>query len=74
VELSTGIHEAKELRDGGKAFNGKGVSKAIRSVEKISTALQGMLVVEQERIDGTMLKLDGTHDKSRLGANAILSS
>ncbi|MFT4309273.1 MAG: phosphopyruvate hydratase [Candidatus Woesearchaeota archaeon] len=70
---STGLHEAKELRDNNKAYNGLGVSKAIRNVEKISTLLKGVMVVDQERIDSMMIKLDNTSDKSRIGANAMLA-
>ena len=71
---STGVHEAKELRDGGRAFGGLGVQKAIRSVSILSRHLQGMDVCEQEDIDSAMIELDGTSDKSRLGANAILGA
>lgn len=70
---STGSHEAHELRDGGKAWNGKGVEKAIASIERIERTLKGELVVHQERIDGIMRKLDGTKNKSKLGANAMLA-
>ena len=70
---STGTHEAHELRDGGKKWDGKGVTKAIGSVEYIGKALAGELVVHQERIDSVMRKLDGTPNKSKLGANAMLA-
>ncbi len=70
---STGIHEALELRDGSKAYNGKGVQKAVSNVSKISRKLQGIDCSDQEKIDQLMIKLDGTSDKSNLGANAILS-
>lgn len=71
---STGAHEAWELRDGDKSvFMGKGVLKAVENVnEKIGQALQGMDALDQAEIDGTMLALDGTENKSNLGANAIL--
>ncbi len=70
---STGIHEALELRDGGTRFLGFGVQKAIYNVEKIiAPKLKGINCREQEKIDRLMIKLDGTKNKSRLGANAIL--
>ena len=70
---STGEHEAVELRDGGKTFMGKGVSKAVENVNTIlANKITGMLVFEQNLIDQTMLELDGTPNKSKLGANAIL--
>lgn len=71
---STGKHEAHELRDKRKAFSGKGVEKAIRNVnEKIRDALLGIPADDQFRIDEVLIKLDGTKNKSTLGANAILS-
>jgi enolase len=71
---STGIHEAMELRDGGKSFMGKGVSEAIANVnKKISVELEGLPVSDQTLIDHVMIKLDGTDNKSKLGANAILA-
>jgi enolase len=72
---STGIHEAVELRDGDKRrYDGLGVLKAVSNVnDKIAPTLIGMAASEQEKIDGKMLELDGTSDKSNLGANAILS-
>lgn len=71
---STGIHEAVELRDGGKAFMGKGVKDAISNINtKISTELEGLPVNDQSLIDHVMIKLDGTDNKSKLGANAILA-
>lgn len=72
---STGIHEAHELRDGDMAlFGGKGVIKAVNNVnEIIAPAIIGMDATEQEKIDALMLELDGTDNKSRLGANAILA-
>ena len=70
---STGEHEAVELRDGGNAFMGKGVSKAVSNVNTtIADAIRGMLVFEQNEIDQKMIALDGTPNKSELGANAIL--
>ena len=70
---STGEHEAMELRDGGKAYLGKGVSKAVENVNtKIAEELLGISVFEQNRIDQLMITLDGTPNKSNLGANAIL--
>jgi len=70
---STGVHEAVELRDGGKRYSGKGVEKAVAAVNmEIFDAISGLDAEEQTRIDGTMIKLDGTPNKSRLGANAIL--
>ncbi len=70
---STGEHEAVELRDGGNAFMGKGVSKAVKNVNTvIAEEILGMSVFEQNLIDQTMIELDGTPNKSKLGANAIL--
>ena len=70
---STGEFEATELRDGGDAWLGKGVSKAVANVnEEIAAALVGARAVEQGAIDRTLCDLDGTPGKSRLGANAIL--
>jgi enolase len=71
---STGAHEAMELRDGDKRrFGGKGVEKAVRSVNRdILEALSGMEAEDQVLIDDTMRRLDGTPNKARLGANAIL--
>ncbi len=71
---STGAHEAVELRDGDKSrFGGKGVQTAIANVEgEIFDAIGGMDPVEQVRVDEIMIDLDGTANKSRLGANAIL--
>jgi enolase len=73
---STGKYEAVELRDGDKArFNGLGVLKAVSNVNKvIAAALIGMSATEQADIDHTLIELDGTSDKSRLGANAILGT
>lgn len=70
---STGEHEAVELRDGGKAYMGKGVMKAVENVNiKIAEELLGTSVFEQNLIDQRMIELDGTPNKSNLGANAIL--
>ena len=70
---STGEHEAVELRDGGSAFMGKGVSKAVANVNQvIAQELLGTSVFEQNTIDQLMIDLDGTPNKSVLGANAIL--
>ena len=71
---STGIHEACELRDGDKSvFMGKGVLKAVQSVNTVlNEELRGMYVSEQKAIDTRMIEIDGTPNKSRLGANAIL--
>ncbi len=70
---STGEHEAVELRDGGDAYMGKGVSKAVDNVNSIiSQELLGTSVFEQNLIDQMMIDLDGTSNKSKLGANAIL--
>jgi enolase len=70
---STGAHEAVELRDGGKRYGGKGVEKAVGAVNtEIFDTLVGLEAEDQTRIDELMCKLDGTDNKSRLGANAIL--
>ncbi|NTV06482.1 MAG: phosphopyruvate hydratase, partial [Chlorobiaceae bacterium] len=71
---STGVHEAVELRDGDPGiYLGKGVLKAVEHVNTvINDALTGMLVTEQEEIDQALLALDGTPNKSKLGANALL--
>ncbi|MFX1286413.1 MAG: phosphopyruvate hydratase [Promethearchaeota archaeon] len=69
---STGIHEALELRDGGTRLMGKSVSKAVANVNNIATKLIGMDPINQTEIDTFLLKLDGTENKSKLGANAIL--
>lgn len=70
---STGEHEAVELRDGGKAYMGKGVMKAVKNVNTlIAEELLGMSVFEQNAIDKKMVEIDTTHNKSNLGANAIL--
>src|SRR5487761_819999 len=71
---STGAHEAVELRDGDKVrFGGKGVQQAVANVEgEIFDAIGGMDPAEQVQIDENLIDLDGTPNKSRLGANAIL--
>jgi enolase len=70
---STGEHEAMELRDGGKDYMGKGVLKAVANVNDIiAEEIVGFPVFEQEEIDQAMIALDGTPNKSKLGANAIL--
>jgi len=71
---STGVHEAVELRDGDKSrYDGKGVLKAVRNVnETIREALVGLDAVEQVQVDKRMIALDGTANKGKLGANAIL--
>lgn len=70
---STGVHEAHELRDGGDRYLGKGVLQAVENVnEEIGDELAGLEADDQRLIDEAMIKLDGTDNKSRLGANAIL--
>ncbi|MBL6643730.1 MAG: phosphopyruvate hydratase [Flavobacteriaceae bacterium] len=70
---STGEHEAVELRDGGKSYMGKGVSQAVKNVNEIlAPELIGTNVFDQKKIDAGMIELDGTPNKSKLGANAIL--
>ena len=71
---STGSHEALELRDGGKRFGGKGVLKAVKNVNSIiSKKLVGFDIEKMRELDNKMLVLDGTKNKSQLGANAILA-
>lgn len=71
---SVGRHEAFVLRDGGKRFGGLGVQQAVKNVrEKIAPALLGKIVTEQAGLDDLLMELDGTPDKSHLGANAIYS-
>jgi enolase len=71
---STGIHEAVELRDGGARFGGKGVRGAVAHVNgDIADSLEGLDALDQRSVDFTMIDLDGTPDKGRLGANAILA-
>ncbi len=70
---STGEHEAVELRDGGRHYMGKGVMDAVKNVNtRIADELMGISVFEQNKIDAIMIELDATHNKSNLGANAIL--
>jgi enolase len=70
---STGQREALELRDGGKRFHGKGVTKAIRNIfEEIAPRIRGLESADQSFIDNVLIELDGTENKKRLGANAIL--
>jgi enolase len=70
---STGEHEAVELRDGGKRFLGKGVTRAVENVNrKLAPRLRGKNAREQATIDRMMIEMDGSTDKSKLGANAIL--
>lgn len=71
---STGVHEALELRDGAKRYGGNGVLKAVKHVNTtIAKALVGQEAGNQRLVDEVMLKLDGTENKSKLGANAILA-
>jgi len=71
---STGIHEAVELRDGGDRLGGKGVLRAVDNVNgELADALAGLDALDQRSVDFTMIDLDGTPDKGRLGANAILA-
>ena len=71
---SAGKHEALELRDGGKAYNGKSVTKAVENVNKIiAKKVVGLDATKQREIDELMLALDATENKSKLGANAILA-
>ncbi len=70
---STGSHEALELRDGGDRYNGKGVLKAVKNVERISQQLAGMDPFDIRLVDDSMIALDGTENKSNLGANAMLA-
>lgn len=71
---STGAHEAIELRDGGARYRGKGVLKAVKNVNTvIAPKLKGKDAVKQQELDKIMLQLDGTKNKAKLGANAILS-
>ena len=71
---STGSHEALELRDGGSRYGGLGVRKAVKHIEeKIAPRLVGKSAFQQEEIDRSMLELDGTETKQKLGANAVLA-
>ena len=70
---STGVHEAVELRDGGDAYGGKAVTKAVANAGgEIADAVRGLKGDEQEALDAALIELDGTPNKGRLGANAIL--
>jgi enolase len=72
---STGEFEATELRDGGEPWQGKGVTRAVANVDgEIAQALHGIDAADQEALDGALIALDGTPNKSRLGANAILGA
>ncbi|HET9125658.1 MAG TPA: phosphopyruvate hydratase, partial [Solirubrobacteraceae bacterium] len=71
---STGEFEATELRDGGKDWMGKGVTRAVENVNgEIASHIRGMEAAAQAALDRTLISLDGTPNKSRLGANAILA-
>jgi enolase len=71
---STGIREAVELRDGGDRYTGKGVRRAVANVSgEIADAVAGLDALDQRLVDSTMVDLDGTSDKRRLGANAVLA-
>ncbi len=70
---STGKREAVELRDGGEPFGGKGVTRAVANVNgEVADAVRGLEIADQRTLDETLIGLDGTADKSRLGANALL--
>ena len=70
---STGVHEAVELRDGGREWGGKGVAKAVANVDgEIAAAIRGFDATDQAGLDARLIDLDGTANKGRLGANAIL--
>ena len=70
---STGVHEAVELRDGGEAYGGKGVTQVVANVRgEIAEAVRGLDADDQEALDRALISLDGTPNKGRLGANAIL--
>ena len=72
---STGVHEAVELRDGGSAWGGKGVERAVANVDgEIAGALRGLEPADQRAIDERLIELDGSPNKGRLGANAILGA
>ncbi len=70
---STGSHEALELRDGGTRYNGKGVLKAVAHIGLISKHIAGMDAADIRLVDDTLIALDGTENKSKLGANALLA-
>jgi enolase len=70
---STGAHEAHELRDGGERYGGKGVHTAVANIEReIADAITGLEALDQRQVDAELIALDGTDNKSRLGANALL--
>src|SRR3954462_4705050 len=70
---STGVHEAVELRDGGDPYGGKGVTQAVANVNgEIAAAVRGRDAADQPGLDQALCALDGTPNKSRLGANAVL--
>ncbi len=70
---STGVHEALELRDGGQEWGGKGVSRAVENVNgEVAAAVQGLDASDQRALDERLIELDGTPNKGRLGANAVL--
>ncbi len=70
---STGVHEALELRDGGEAWGGKGVTRAVSNVNgELAAAMRGLDAADQRALDERLIELDGTPNKGRLGANAIL--
>ena len=72
---STGEFEATELRDGGEDWGGKGVTQAVGNVNgEIAEAVRGRDALDQPGLDGALIELDGTDNKSRLGANAILGA
>jgi enolase len=71
---STGVHEAVELRDGGSAWGGKGVATAVANIMEVERAVAGMDAGDQAGVDRTLIDLDGTPNKGRLGANAILGA
>ena len=72
---STGVHEAVELRDGGDPWGGKGVSRAVANVNgEIAAALKGADPEDQRGVDQKLIELDGTPNKGRLGANAVLGA
>jgi enolase len=69
---STGVHEAVELRDGAAEWGGKGVSQAVANVAEIAREVAGLDAADQAEVDRTLIELDGTPNKGRLGANAVL--
>ena len=71
---STGVHEAVELRDGGAEWGGKGVTQAVANVSEIEAAVSGLDASDQAVVDRCLIDLDGTPNKGRLGANAILGA